>query len=105
MKIEDKNLEIIKRLILDHLPGSEIMLFGSRARDDFHRGSDYDIMIIIPEIISIHQKVNDSCHLTNLLAKMKISADIIIESADDIDIKKNFIGNVVREAFKEGVRL
>jgi uncharacterized protein len=40
-------LEKIKAAILKIEPSAEIILYGSRAREDFHDGSDWDFLIIV----------------------------------------------------------
>jgi predicted nucleotidyltransferase len=37
--------DILLPIILQHLPDSKVILYGSRARGDFHVGSDIDIAI------------------------------------------------------------
>jgi predicted nucleotidyltransferase len=40
-------LNKVKEAILKIEPSAEIILYGSRARDDFHEGSDWDFMILV----------------------------------------------------------
>ena len=42
----DQAIKIIKRLVNELLPGSRILLFGSRASGNDARDSDYDLLII-----------------------------------------------------------
>jgi len=42
----DQAIKIIKRLVNELLPGSRILLFGSRASGHDARDSDYDLLII-----------------------------------------------------------
>jgi predicted nucleotidyltransferase len=39
-------LQEIKKSILHLIPDAEVILFGSRARQDFHPDSDWDILIL-----------------------------------------------------------
>lgn len=44
----EQTILTIKTLLNEVLPqGSEAILFGSRARGDFHNGSDWDILILL----------------------------------------------------------
>jgi predicted nucleotidyltransferase len=47
-KEEREILDKIKRTILRMTRPSKIVLFGSRARDDFRDDSDYDIFVLFP---------------------------------------------------------
>ena len=40
-------LSEIKRLVLLQEPGAEIILYGSYAREDYHAGSDMDLLILL----------------------------------------------------------
>ena len=83
----------------------KIILFGSRARDDFSEGSDYDILIIVQKSLAIEEKMRLLARLRKELAKKGIDADIIIKSNDEVEYYKDKIGSVVKTALKEGVAL
>ncbi len=36
----------IKKAVLDIVPTAEVILFGSRARGDFHERSDWDLLVL-----------------------------------------------------------
>jgi len=40
-------LKEIKQVVLEVDPAAEVVLFGSRARGDFHDESDWDILILV----------------------------------------------------------
>ncbi|HOT45823.1 MAG TPA: nucleotidyltransferase domain-containing protein [Spirochaetota bacterium] len=101
----NQTLNDIKQTVAFFSPDNEIILFGSRARNDHTETSDYDIMVIIPGSISIEEKIKLSGMITRALAKKKISADVLIESREEIDIKKALPGTIVREAVREGIRI
>jgi len=102
---EENNIQIIKNIVSEYFPENEIILFGSRARRDNAPDSDYDLMIIIPGNISDSEKIDISCRITSLLAKHRIPADVLIQNRNDVETKKFYIGSVVREAMKEGIRI
>ncbi len=83
----------------------EIILFGSRARGDFDRHSDYDILVIVTEQVEMRDKIDIIEAIRTELAMLMISSDIILKSQTEVDYYKEKIGSVVREAFKEGVLL
>jgi predicted nucleotidyltransferase len=102
--MDNKIQEVIKQTFND-LDYERIILFGSRARDDFSEGSDYDILIIVQKSLAIEEKMRLSGRLRKELAKKGIDADIIIKSSDEVEYYKDKIGSVVRTALKEGVAL
>ena len=83
----------------------EIILFGSRAKDRYNRFSDYDILLIGHDPISIKEKMKISGYLRRNLAKKGIDADIIIKSREEVDYYQDKIGSIVKQALEEGVKL
>jgi len=81
-------LTIIRALILNIIPDSRILLFGSRARKDHTSDSDYDILVITKTTIEIRAKRTLQSQIRKELARYKIPADIIIQSEEVIHSKK-----------------
>lgn len=101
----DKNiaLSLIKSTSEKLLPDCQILLFGSRARNDNVKYSDYDFLIITKENIETSKKRNYKSQIRKILAQQKIPADILIQSESEVEIKKNIIGHIIRQAVKEGI--
>jgi len=100
--------EQIKSIIVTGLKQIEyvsIILFGSRARGDFNKSSDYDILIILKHDLDMREKITLSTSLRKTLAHNGIDADIILKTQNEVDYYKNKVGNVVKSAFEEGVTL
>lgn len=76
-------LSIIKEVANRILPNSKILLFGSRARKD--NSSDYDFLIITKETIDIQRKRTLKSLLRKELAQLKIPADILIQSEEEVN--------------------
>jgi len=51
-------IQLIKQVSLQFLPASVVLLFGSRARNDYETDSDYDFLIITQEKLSVEKKRN-----------------------------------------------
>ncbi|MCD4817153.1 MAG: nucleotidyltransferase domain-containing protein [Candidatus Cloacimonetes bacterium] len=51
-------LQKIKTNICKDYPDAKIILYGSRARGDYQKYSDWDFLIIINQAISEQQKLN-----------------------------------------------
>jgi predicted nucleotidyltransferase len=101
----NKEIQGLLKKTFSDLNCERIILFGSRARDDFSTGSDYDILIIVQKNLTIEEKMRLLACLRKELAKKGIDADIIIKSNDEVEYYKDKIGSVVRTALKEGVAL
>jgi predicted nucleotidyltransferase len=83
----------------------KVILFGSRARGEANIYSDYDILIILKNNITIQEKMQLSAKIRRQLARNGIDADIIIKSTDEVNSHRNRTGSVVRNALAEGVVL
>lgn len=100
--------ELIKEIINEQLCGrkvDKILLFGSRARNDFNILSDYDILIILADEIQMNDRINLSTSIRKQFAEAGIDADIILKSRAEADYYQNKTGSIVKAAMKEGVVL
>jgi uncharacterized protein len=98
-------LTIIKEVVKKIIPGSRILLFGSRARRDFNNDSDFDFLVITRHTIDIHKKRTLKSMMRKELASFKIPADILIQSEDEIKSKKVITGHIIKQILQEGVAL
>jgi predicted nucleotidyltransferase len=98
-------IKVIKESVNELLPESSILLFGSRARRDHTEESDYDLMIITKDDHEIKELRLCKSLIRKKLAKNSIPADIIIQSAAEVERKKEYLGHIIRQALKEGVRI
>ncbi|MBN2890926.1 MAG: nucleotidyltransferase domain-containing protein [Bacteroidales bacterium] len=99
------NEKIIKQITLQFFPTCIILLFGSRARNEYTEDSDYDLLIITNNELSIQEKREYKAKIRKLLAKAKIPADILIQSNTEIETKKLITGHIVKQALKEGIQI
>lgn len=98
-------LSIIRETTNRIIPGSRILLFGSRARKDNTTESDYDFLVITKQTIDIREKRTLKSLLRKELARLKIPADILIQSEDEINTKKEITGHILKQVMKEGIVL
>lgn len=84
---------------------SRIILFGSRARGNFEKQSDWDMIVVIKNNLSIREKMFYSKRIRQSVAQLGIDCDVIIKSEEEIEQDKEMIGSVVREALKEGTSI
>jgi predicted nucleotidyltransferase len=98
--------DAIRQIVQTCLPGSRILLFGSRARGDGDRHSDYDLLIITPETFTLQEKIHWSSRLDRAIVKaIKAPIDLLLNSEEEITEKKELPGHIIRTAIKEGVLL
>ena len=88
------------------LPGSRILLFGSRARGDQDRHSDYDLLIITPETFTPQEKVLWSSRLDRAIVDaIRAPVDLLLNSEEEIRQKQELPGHIIRSVVREGIAL
>ena len=97
--------QIIKEEINQKFPLCNIYLFGSRARQNNTEISDYDILVVISENLSLKEKVNISEKIKANLAKYLFDVDLVIKSKEELNLQKNIKGHLIRTIFPEMVSL
>lgn len=101
----DHNIDIIKVVIEQDAPGSEIILFGSRASGNAVSTSDYDLLVKINKKLSVTEKRSLASSIRKHLAEKLIDSDIIIRDDSDLAEARDWNGSVTREAVLTGVRI
>lgn len=98
MTMVSKRLKPLVRLIVDNFRPQCIVLFGSQARGDATRDSDFDLLIIGP---SDKPRWQRTALVYKALAGSGIPKDIVWwtpeEVADWQGVKSHFISTVLRE--------
>jgi predicted nucleotidyltransferase len=102
--MNEKIKEIIKETLKDYTI-EKIILFGSRARGDNNKDSDYDVLVILKEDLEREQLYKLTSITRKDLAELLIPIDILIRPARYVDYMKNKIGNVISYATEEGIEI
>jgi uncharacterized protein len=98
--------ETIKKTIHSYLPDARILLFGSRANGNYAAQSDYDLLIITPNILSSNDRLNWSSLLHKVIVKaIHAPVDLLLYSELDILEKQTLPGHIVRTVLKDGITL
>lgn len=98
--------DTIKNTVQGYLPGSRVVLFGSRARGQSHRHSDYDLLIITPKTFTPQEKINWSSKLDRaIVGAIHAPVDILLNSEEEVRQKQELPGHIIRSAVKEGLAL
>jgi predicted nucleotidyltransferase len=96
----------IRETVLANLPGSRVLLFGSRARGEQDRFSDYDLLVITPQTFAPREKIRLSTLLDRAIVNaIKAPVDLLLNSEEEVREKQDLPGHVVRTAIREGIIL
>ena len=96
----------IKSTVKSFFPNAKVLLFGSRAREDNDDHSDYDVMVIIDKTLPLKEKRDWKGRIHKALVNaLDAPVDVLLNSEEEISIKKELPGHVVRWAIKQGVEL
>jgi uncharacterized protein len=100
----------VKQIVLDTLSKLDvkvlkILLFGSRARNDFQEDSDWDLLIILKNQATRDEKNDISYQIRRALAKLLISSDVIVRSQSEINKYTRRVNSVTKTAIEEGIPL
>lgn len=103
----EKEIEIAKRIIIEEIKKSglevkRILLFGSRAKGNYTKDSDWDFYIIVDKDIDFAQKRKIYAQIRRKLAELKIPNDIFIQSESVVQKRKNDVGYLTYYVLKEG---
>ncbi len=98
-------IEKIKIIAHQFLPDAQVLLFGSRARNDAKIDSDYDILLIINKTLSPKEKIPIISKIKKSLVQYEIPSDVLIQSRSEIEKNKNLPGHIVRSIIKEAIIL
>lgn len=105
MSKNENILQIIKQQALAILPNSKVILFGSRATNNYKEDSDYDILIVTQENLPIKIKRQYRNKIRRALLNFEILSDVLVQSVKDVEIKKNLTGHIIKNAIKTGIVL
>ena len=88
------------------LPGSRVLLFGSRAWGDQDSLSDYDLLVITPKTFTPKEKIRWSSRLDQAIVKaIGAPVDLLLNSEEEVRQNQKLPGHIIRSAVKEGVPL
>lgn len=103
-------LETAKQIIIEEVEKTglklvRLNLFGSRAREDFHKKSDWDFYVVVNEEIEYSKKLKITSQIRKRMLGFNISCDIVIHSNSLFEEMKDDIGYLTYYVLKEGLEL
>ena len=101
-----ETLYTIKSTVQAFLPDAQVLLFGSRARENDTKYSDYDILVITQQAYAPREKINWESKISKALVNLlRAPFDVILQSDEEINLGKNSKGHIVYYAMKDAVKL
>ena len=95
----DLRLDKVVRLLVEAASPIRIILFGSRARGNASRESDFDLVVIEREL---RNRRAETVRLLRLLEPYEIPVDLLVTSEEFFENWKNIPSTVLYAACKEG---
>lgn len=96
------NSEIIHFLvqrIVEEIHPLRIIIFGSAARNEMSKGSDIDVLVVMPD--GTHRR-HTAQFLYRNIRGIGAPFDILVATPSDLDKHKNNIGLIYRTILQEG---
>ena len=96
--------DTIRKVCEEHaIRVKKMILFGSRARNDYQESSDYDFIAITDATIPHEKKMKLWLYIARELGKTGISADILFKTEEEYLEDTASTGKVAYYAVKEGI--
>lgn len=90
--------EVVDRIVRNFHP-VKIILFGSYARGNATPDSDLDLLVVLP---IVNHKRKTAIEVLRVLNGLPISKDVIITTPQEIEERRNTVGDIIRPALEEG---
>jgi uncharacterized protein len=88
------------KMLLDNAPvGTQVILFGSHARNTATDESDADFLVIEPEL---DDRNREMVRLRHIMRPLRIPVDILVVSRRVFEEWKNVPNTLLNDALKEG---
>lgn len=105
-----KELKVAKKIITQEVEKfgfkvEKIILFGSRARGDFSKDSDWDFLVIVDKDASLEETRELRKILTFKLLKLGIIPEILVKSESSFLIERDISNTISYSASREGVEI
>lgn len=102
-----KEQDWVRQVILEEAQKSglqvlRILLFGSRARGDHRRDSDWDIYVMVDKRLPFHERQNLASRIRWALAQQDIDGDVIIQDERTVREREMNPGYLTYYVLREG---
>lgn len=99
-----KNLKIIKNYFkkLKKINVERVVFFGSRAKGNFHKDSDFDLVVVSKNFENLRQ--GNRVLLSYRLWKNDFALELLCYTPEEFEERRNGL-NIVSEALKTGIEI
>ena len=98
MELEDWTWVMTDRIVTRFDP-VRVILFGSQARGDAGTHSDVDLLVILDEVKDRRQ---EAIRIRQILADLPVAKDIFVATPEELRLRGNLVGSILRPALREG---
>jgi len=99
----EERLPAMAAVIHRAIPGSEVRLFGSRARGRSRPDSDIDLLITAPDHwLEQHHRFEVLNALWDQLSQADVSLDLLLYSHSECEARRHWRSHVIGRAYREG---
>ena len=88
MRIDQKKIDFIGKVVKDHIKDANIYIFGSRV-DDSKKGGDTDVLVLADRKLTLSEKIKIKIIFNKKFGEQKL--DIVSFTHKDNDSFKNLI--------------
>jgi len=103
--LQDPVLASAVQRLVERFQPLRIVLFGSRARGEAGRWSDFDFLMVLPEVQDKRAAMVEALRALNGLRDpqgMPVAVDVIVTTPAEIETRGDVPGSVLRSALREG---
>jgi len=90
--------EVVDRIARKFNP-VRIILFGSWARGEARDDSDLDLLVVLSKV---EHKRRAAVEIMRVLNGLPISKDVVVTTPEEIKIRGQIVGDILRPALREG---
>ena len=97
----------VGRAVLQDTAAETVILFGSRARGDYHKDSDIDLLLVHPrwQDADVRQKARTAWDKAESLYGIKIPVDIVSFTPEEFHHMRRTVNSVAAIATEEGITM
>lgn len=101
--VNDDLLDRMVQAIVDEVDPEQVILFGSRARDDHRENSDIDLIVVEAEPFGPERSRHEEMvRLYHAVARFPVATDVLVYSHEDVDYWRDSLNHVLARALREG---
>jgi predicted nucleotidyltransferase len=94
----------IRTIVHSYLPDASVLLYGSRAKNTMNENSDYDLLIVVNNELTLNEKMQLESKIDKALVwSLDVPFDVILKDIREIERFKSVKGHIIYYALKEAI--